>query len=70
MLHHKQEALLHTGEIEEVLDKALLYILELLEKWTQRGPGWVVDRGETLWLDIARYQPLMGSSYIELPAAL
>ena len=38
--------------------------------WTQRGSGWVVDRVEVLWLDIARYQPLRGGSYIPLPAAV
>ena len=38
----------------------------MLEKWTQRGSGWVVDRVETLWLDIAWYQPLRGGSYIPL----
>ena len=35
-----------------------------------RGSGWVVDRVEVLWLDIARYQPLRGGSYIPLPAAV
>ena len=30
----------------------------------------MVDRVQTLWLDIARYQPLRGGSYIPLPAAV
>ena len=38
--------------------------------WTLRGSGWVVDRVEVLWLDIARYQPLRGGCYIPLPAAV
>ena len=29
-----------------------------------------VDRIELLWLDIARYQPLRGGSYIPLPKAV
>ena len=70
VLRHKQEALMRAGEINEALDKALPRVLELLEKWTQRGSGWAVDRVETLWLDIARYQPLRGGSYIPLPAAV
>ena len=70
MLRHKQEAVLQANEIDEALDKAIPTIFETLEKWTQRGSGWVVDRVETLWLDIARYQPLRGSSYIPLPAAV
>ena len=70
VLRHKQETLLRANEINEALDKAFPHILELLEKWTQRGSGWAVDRVETLWLDIARYQPLRGGSYIPLPAAV
>ena len=70
VLRHKQKALLQASEIKEALDKAKPHLLELLEKWTQRGSGWVVDRVQTLWLDIARYQPLRGGSYIPLPAAV
>ena len=70
VLRHRQEALMRAGEINEALDKALPRVLELLEKWTQRGSGWAVDRVETLWLDIARYKPLRGGSYIPLPAAV
>ena len=67
VLRHKQEALLQVNEIDETINKAIPRILELLEKWTQRGSGWVLDRVELLWLDIARYQPLTGGSYIPLP---
>ena len=58
------------SEIEEALNLALPLIQEILEKWMQRGSGWVVNRVETLWLDIARYQPLRGGSYIPTPPAL
>ena len=68
MLRHKQEAILQNSQIEGALNKAFPTIQETLEKWTQRGSGWVVDRVEVLWLDIARYQPLRGGSYI--PAAV
>ncbi len=66
IIRHKQETILQaagTAEINEVLDKAFPHILETLEKWTQRGSGWVVDHVSTLWLDIARYKPLRGGSY-------
>ena len=68
MLRHKQEAILQNSEIKGALNQAFPTIQETLEKWTQRGSGWVVDRVEVLWLDIARYQPLKGGSYITLPA--
>ena len=70
VLRHNQEALLPASEIKEALDDALSHLLELLEKWTQRGSGWVVDQVQTLWLDIARYQPLRVGSYIPLPRAV
>ena len=70
VLHHKQKVLFQASEIKATLDEAISHLLELLEKWTQRGSGWVVDQVQTLWLDIARYQPLRGSSYIPLPAAV
>ncbi len=71
VLYQKEEALLQVSEINEVLDKAFPHILETLEKWTQRCSECVVDRVQTLWLDITRYQqPLGGGSYIQLPVAV
>ena len=70
VLRHKQEVILQAIEISKALDKVFPHMLETLEKWTQRGSGWMVDTVQTLWLDIARYQPLKGGSYIQLPAAL
>ena len=70
VLHHKQEAILQKGDIKAALHQAFPRVQETLEKWTQRGSGWVVDQVHTLWLDIARYQTLRGGSYIDLPACV
>ena len=70
VLRHRQEAVLGDEDVEEAVDRAIPNILELLEKWTQKGSGWVVSRVKTLWLDIANYEPLRGSSYIDLPKKL
>ena len=70
MLCHKHKAILQKSEIKGALNQAFPRIKETLEKWTQRGSGWVVDQVLTIWLDIARYQPLQGGSYIPLPAAV
>ena len=58
VLRHKQKAILQKGDIKAALHQAFPRVQETLEKWTQRGSGWVVDQVHTLWLDIARYQPL------------
>ena len=70
MLRHKHKASLQKSEIKGSLNQAFPRIQETLEKWSQRGSGWVVDQVLTLWLDIARYQPLRVGSYIPLPAAV
>ena len=70
VFRYKQQALLQPAEIEKTLDEAFPHILGILEKWTRNGSGWTVDYISTLWLDIARYQPLRGGSYIPLPAAV
>ena len=70
VLRHKQESVLQKSEIKAALQQAFPRLLETLEKWTQRGSGWAVEQVHILWLDIARYQPLRGGSYIPLPAAV
>ena len=70
VLRHKQETVLQKSEITAALRQAFPRVLETLEKWTQRGSGWAVVQVHTLWLDIARYQPLRGGSYIPLPKKL
>ncbi|KAK3784623.1 hypothetical protein RRG08_003431 [Elysia crispata] len=70
VLRHRQEAVLQESEIATALEEAFPRLLETLEKWTQRGSGWAVVQVRTLWLDIARYQPLRGGSYIPLPNKL
>ena len=70
VLRHKQEAVLQKNEIKAAFEEAFPRLLETLEKWTQRGSGWAVVQVRTLCLDIARYQPLRGGSYIPLPPEL
>ena len=67
VLQNNQEVILNTSDVNESFNKAESRSLELLEKWTKRGSGWVVDRVQTLWLNIANYQPFKGESFIKLP---
>ncbi|KAK3762928.1 hypothetical protein RRG08_008145 [Elysia crispata] len=70
VLRHRQEAVLQESEIATALEEAFPRLQETLEKLTQRGSGWAVVQVRKLWLDIARYQPLRGGSYIPLPPEL
>ena len=44
-------------------------ILNLLDIWINEGFGWVIDKIEGVYIDVADYEPL-GSSYIPLPKVL
>ena len=66
----KQGVALQNSEIDGALNQAFPAVQETLEKWTQRGSGWMVEQLETLWLDIAKYQLLRGGSYVPLTAGV
>ena len=36
----------------------------------KEGSGWVIDKIEGLYINVANYEPLLGDSYIPLPKAL
>ena len=45
-------------------------ILDVIDKWVSEGSGWVIDRIDSHYINVVVYQPLNGSSYIELPIEL
>ena len=69
MMRHKQETALQASEFKGPLTRAFPTLLRY-SRSGQRGSGWVVDWVKTLWMDIARYQPLQGGSYISLLAVV
>ena len=66
----KPYTILSQHDIENVIAKAQSAIETNIDKWTREGSGWVVDRVETMYVNIAKYAPLKGSSYMELPKYL
>ena len=45
-------------------------ILNLLDIWINEGSGWIIDKIEGLYINVANYEPLLGGSYIPLPKVL
>ena len=41
-----------------------------IEAWSARGSGWVLERIMVAYVNVARYQPLRGGTYLELPQKL
>ena len=52
------------------LNDAFEEILNLLVKWINEGSGWITEKFEGLYINVANYEPLSGSSYIPLPKVL
>ena len=38
--------------------------------WIIEGSGWIIDKIEGLYINVANYEPLLGGSYILLQKAL
>ena len=37
-----------------------------IDQWISESPGWIIDKVESFYINIANYEPLSGSSYIPL----
>ena len=43
-------------------------LMESLARWTSQGSGFTIEKIEKLHLDVAKYRPIRGATYKELPA--
>ena len=57
-------------DFDDSIDKSFSEILFRLDNWINEGSGWVVEMVNDQYLNISRYTPLVGSSFIELPKEL
>ena len=52
------------------LSKEFSVLIARIENFVQNGSGWILNTLKTLWLDVAKYEPIKGSSYLPLPDSL
>ena len=57
-------------QIKKEFDRFVERIKGEIESWSERGSGWVLERIMTAYVNVARYQPLRGGTYLPLPANL
>ena len=57
-------------EIQIALEKADKEIKNRVAKWLSKGSGWVVEEVQHHYVNIVKYVPLGGSSYLPLPEEL
>ncbi|KAL9987983.1 hypothetical protein ACROYT_G002373 [Oculina patagonica] len=61
--HNKQQ-------IKQEFDRFIERAKGQIEAWSERGSGWVIERITEAYVNVARYQPLRGGTYLPLPADL
>ena len=66
----KAKTITKANDIEHELSMSRQEILNVIDKWVSEGSGWVTDRIDSHYINVTTYQPLHGSSYLELPAKL
>ena len=57
-------------QIEPALSLSKQGILNTIAVWISEGSGWTVESVENHYLNIVKYEPMKGSSYIKLPHEL
>ena len=68
--HSDVMTILSAHAIDAAVQKAFTDIEKRIEKWTREGSGWTVTKVLNVYLDFAKYTPLKGSSYLDLPDKL
>ena len=66
----KAKTITKASEIESELSMSQQEILNVIDIWVSEGSGWTIDKIDSNYINITTYQPLHGSSYVELPTEL
>ena len=66
----KPQTIINNVEIPEGLQSSNQQILNMIAQWVSEGSGWTIQSVDNHYLNIAKYEPMKGSSYIRLPQEL
>ena len=64
------ETIINNLEITESLKMSMETIINKISSWISEGSGWTIQSVDNHYLNIVKYQPIGGSSYIQLPEEL
>ena len=64
------QTIINNPEINESLEVSKQNILNKIAVWISEGSGWTVKSVDNHYLNVVKYQPMKGSSYIKLPQEL
>ena len=64
------QTIINQMEIADSLQSSKQQILNKIAQWISEGSGWTIKSVDSHYLNIVKYKPLKGSSYIQLPYEL
>jgi len=66
----KPQTIINNTEIFKSLQLSKEQILNIITQWISEGSGWTIESVDNHYLNIVKYEPMKGSSYIKLPQEL
>jgi len=66
----KIATIINNNQINEVIQLSVQQILQKIGFWLSEGSGWTIDEINHHYLNIVKYKPMSGKSYIKLPPEL
>ena len=69
-LNAEKQTVTNETEIEELLQITQQQILNKIQKWISKGSGWTIKSVDGHFINVVKYRPLRGYSYIPLPKEL
>ena len=66
----KTDSIINETDIKSALQTSQQQILNKISQWISEGSGWTIQLIENHYINIVNYNPLNGSSYINLPQEL
>ena len=66
----KAQTIINHTEIHGALQMSKQTILNKIAQWISEGSGWTIQSVDNHYLNIVKYEPMNGSSYIQLPTEL
>ena len=66
----KPQTIINNLSISESLQTSKQQILNFVAQWVSEGSGWTIQSVDSHFINLVKYEPLKGSSYIQLPTEL
>ena len=60
----------HKSEINKQIESAFAYLLNKFGEWMRDGSGWILEQVISLDISIAKFRPIKGNTYVDLPKHL